>query len=41
MSPSALKSIFDLMLDKVNEVKMDYDELVEQKEQFKEIHLLR
>ena len=41
MSPDALKSIFELLRDKIVEAKSEYDELDLQKEQFKEIHLLR
>ena len=41
VSPDALKKIFDLLRDKIVEVKAEYDELDLQKEQFKEIHLLR
>ena len=41
VSPDALKKIFDLLRDKIVEVKVEYDELDLQKEQFKEIHLLR
>lgn len=41
VSPDALQSIFDLLRDKVNEVKSEFDELELQKEQFKEINLLR
>ena len=41
VSPSALQSIFELIRDKNNAVRLEYEELESQKEQFKEISLLR
>ena len=41
VSPKALQSILDLLRDKGNDARTDFEDLESQKEQFKEIHLLR
>ena len=41
MSPKALQDLLDLLRDKGNEARTDFEDLESQKEQFKEIHLLR
>ena len=41
VSPKALQAILDLLRDKIVLAQQEYDDLDQQKEQFKEIHLLR
>ena len=41
VSPPSLQEILDLLRDKLGEVRIEYEELDTQKEQFKEIHLMR
>ena len=41
VSPLALQSIFDLVRDKLADAREEYEDLEGEKEQFKEIHLMR
>jgi len=41
VSPLALQSIFDLVRDKLADAREEYEDLEAEKEQFKEIHLMR
>ena len=41
VTPDSLQEMFDLLRDKIILAKTDYEELETQKDQFKEIELLR
>ena len=41
VSPKSLQGIFDLIKDKVTVARQEYQDLEDQKEQFKELHLMR